>query len=110
MCCYLNSPPKNNTRMITRSRFIHQILFKNLSVQQIFIVYHASHRNSKVHKMSAVFKKLKIAALEHWVKMSHAAIKEDRDFSGNVRKKPTSHLAGEGEESNWGSSSEGNNN
>lgn len=59
-------------------------------------------------------KKFKIAELEHWVKkkkkMSHAAIKEDREFSGNVRKKPTSHPAGLGEDSNCGSSSEGNNN
>lgn len=41
--------------------------------------------------------------------MSHAAIKEDRELSGNVRKKPTFHPVGEGEDGNCGSSSEGNN-
>ena len=60
--------------------------------------------------MPAVFENLKIAGLDHCIrKLSHDAVKEDRAFSGNVRKKPTSHLLGK-EDSNWGSSSEGHNN
>lgn len=60
--------------------------------------------------MSTACKTFNISELEHGVKMSHAAFKEDRDFSGNVRKKPTSRLVGEEEDSNCGSSSEGSNN